>query len=748
MEKTTAFLKCFEIKRVINNESISTENIFNQLRSHLSDKQMRHFLSGGVEYCRDQPESTNPLMNDIHQSLTSLGHSHAAKSSNNKSENKWKMRSSNPNSSSSNSSSTSNCAKVFNISNLKCTIFQYLDIRSLSQCANVSSDWLRDANHISSQNHFDSTVLKYACENNQMRTILGYRRANSVIIHSWKQSLNQLFSDLIYFTKIRTLTLLNGKSPSLEYTRVMKILMENNSNNIKNLDISGPLKLFEVENINNIHHDNDNNTASNSSNKNNAESRSKNINNSSNSNDNNNNNNSLFFKNLQSLTIRKTLNYVPFGSCLKRLVFFSLEFNLTFWKYLNRCHLYNIQSIVFDEPSTRHESFATAQTIKNQLIPQIATKLVNLREFTWLSPIRQCHEELRLAMLSHVSQHVKILDLLKFDVSSSMQFCSVPQYNCCFECLKKVSIELRPALDKFQIEQICKILVSNKKNFKSEDSKKSTNTNDNCNDKIIDTTNRNQIICEALEIVTHKKSINGKEATDIGKRLFKHCLSICALLTKLTNETRISNLKSLTIRTGIDSTIYACNSKIYNNVAKIFTAIGQLSNKNQMEMNLLFQIYDNSNDWKKVTTYLSKNFFLITICEVMQKMYDKSDVKDKLDIRIELPIMDEPIKSAVRMVGSVVNPNNRNNNSNDNTDGTQWLEMMRNMLCNDNLLKFRKTVTNEHIHGIQHIYSQSENLGQIVIHTNAHATRHRGEVRILYKHADYQSGWSVDSCLT
>ena len=205
MEKYVTLADVFQVQRMLNYENLSGETIIDQLKIDLNEKQIKLLLTAGVKHCFDQVSSNNSIIYDIRQSLRkvyNVDNTNDSSSNNNKkgktnSNNQFKKQEENDG---------SYRYKVLNNRELKCLIFRYLDSVSLKKCTNVSSDWLVDVNHVTSQSTFTSTdFIPYKSGRihyqPKSRNIKGFKWSECAVITPWSVRFNTLFCNLVHFSR-------------------------------------------------------------------------------------------------------------------------------------------------------------------------------------------------------------------------------------------------------------------------------------------------------------------------------------------------------------------------------------------------------------------------------------------------------------------------------------------------------------------------------------------------------------------
>ena len=133
MNKEANFLHLFEIQRIIKQNDANCKDIVDKLRKDLSNDEWKQLLLIGIEQCFDKLPKTNPLLYNIHTSLS-------------QSEMAIQIENSN--------ARQSSCHEALNIQNIKSKILTYLDIESVRKTSRVSIQWLYDTYRPESYSYF------------------------------------------------------------------------------------------------------------------------------------------------------------------------------------------------------------------------------------------------------------------------------------------------------------------------------------------------------------------------------------------------------------------------------------------------------------------------------------------------------------------------------------------------------------------------------------------------------------------
>ena len=631
MEKYATFADFFQVQKILNEENISSEKIIDQLKIDLNEKQIKLLLTAGVKHCFDQVSSNDSIIYDIHQSLRKIYNvDNTNDSSSNKNKriktifnNQFKKKEENDG---------SYCYKVLNIRQLKCLIFRYLDSVSLKKCTNVSSDWLVDVNHVTSQSTFTSTdFIPYKSGRihyqQKSSNITGFRWSECAEINPWSFKFNTLFCNLVHFNKIRRLTLHSTSIKTYEnieeYTRVISTLLRNNCNNINYLNIGVPL--FDAKN----------------------------------------NNYNIKFPNLQSLTMTRSYNYIEFGSHLVNLYMHDYIIDFSLWDHLARsCNLSNVESMEFRDVDVKNNQISI---IKDKLIPTIAKKLTKLRNFKWFS--NKSVYGVKLSFISHISKHAKYLHSLELNIVNTAEFNQNHDFE--FESIENVyilmdkDVKLKPLVT----NQLCNMLTTSTKcitdaitqdaqnqNFGVNDAIQSIDPDDinynndedtavNQNPQIATDSNRNMKQSNNSCVNDQKLVCTSLKFWSCDKRLGLYCKGIHfqKILQKINDTCDTSKLTKLTFYTGVEI-------DDDHAVIALLEQIKKLKSIKEMEMEGQCVICDYYGDWDKTAKDWSNRKFLNTLCTTMQSIYSLTNVIDKVDIQVNtivkhkhFGLFDEPV---------------------------------------------------------------------------------------------------------
>ena len=142
------------------------------------------------------------------------------------------------------------CNRVFDIENLSCKIFSYLDFESSLQCMHVSNQWLYDSLNPLSNCHLNthdiSKHLYLNCKNafrfcdiNRNCDISRFKNITSLRTRCWQDSINGIFAKLKTFSNIKKLWVgvISLESKKSNYTRTVSKVVENNCNSIEKLSL-------------------------------------------------------------------------------------------------------------------------------------------------------------------------------------------------------------------------------------------------------------------------------------------------------------------------------------------------------------------------------------------------------------------------------------------------------------------------------------------------------------------------------
>lgn len=133
---------------------------------------------------------------------------------------------------------------VFEIQNLICLIFSYLDFKSWLQCSQVNKQWHHDSFHSTSLTHITTDDLCKMAQNrgsikskqNYLYNIDKFQKVQSLTVTRWDARLNKYFKNLDKFRNISKFDTDFGHVQ--EQTDIITKIVENNKNRLKNLTIN------------------------------------------------------------------------------------------------------------------------------------------------------------------------------------------------------------------------------------------------------------------------------------------------------------------------------------------------------------------------------------------------------------------------------------------------------------------------------------------------------------------------------
>ena len=558
----------FQIQRMLNNQNVSVAAMLHQLQSDLSETQLRSLLTSGVRHLQDKMDPTNRIINDIFGSLSKININNQGQTTDVNTKQKQE-------------NSYFYCKKVLCIRNVKSEILSWLDCQSKSICSKLSVAWLIAAYDAGSQSSFDSKdfegwdggLRKHFAKS---RNILGLGYSKKVVLHPWPFEMNVLLSQLVYFTKISSLTLLPYTQRARiyynrdTYTHIVLRLLRKNCQNIDDLDVG--INIFDKQS----------------------------------------DTYNIIFPTLKKLAMTKVINYVQFGSCLRRLELCSMVIDDDFWNYLaTTCDLKTLETIKFDKVDY---NATNASNITHKLMPIIASKLAKLKYLTWLSI--KAAVGAKSAFIEHVSKFATDLQSLQFNINNNNEFTGNYSYH--FENIEHVSITINSSkLKNQQLHQIYCLLTT------------CTSTAENPAENIpfidsIDTESRQEntptnpempeLVCRSLVLESGNKRY---------KKL-AHCGYLEQILKQINSTRDASKLTKLKLDTSVPTATKSFCP--FDQMIKLLKQIQRVKNIEHMAIDGLFNIYDDTFNW-------ANNEKMAEIVKVMQNMFT---LNAKLKISTEI----------------------------------------------------------------------------------------------------------------
>ena len=242
------FVSLFEVKHTVSNESIDLETILDCLRKALSEQKTREIINHGIEYYCNKIDNFNIIKLIQHQ-FSSINLIKDSDINDNKKDNNI---------------SNKDCYymfETFDIQEVVCKIFQFLDFQSLIQCRKVNRQWMKDSYqplsiyHVNTCNLFGSTYEDgYGARESHVphyRNISAFKSARFVEIHPWSSSrtLKDYFQLLkTQFCKINQLSILPPSTRQFaendvttnnvnQFVDTINCILKNNMNGIETLSI-------------------------------------------------------------------------------------------------------------------------------------------------------------------------------------------------------------------------------------------------------------------------------------------------------------------------------------------------------------------------------------------------------------------------------------------------------------------------------------------------------------------------------
>ena len=222
------FVSSFELKQSVSNESIDLETMVRCLNKVLSSQQLRHIINLGIEcYCKEK--NNFDIIKMIQNQFSSIN---PIKKSSSKSKND----------NNTDSSHTGYyhyyCFETFDIQEIVCKIFQFLDFQSLINCRKVNIQWMKDSYqplsiyHVNTNNLYGASALK-----DHYHNILTFKNAHCLEIHPWPPALKDYFQLLkTQFCKIDQLSIV---SSPLELARQTNVELDHEEMSSQYVDMIG-----------------------------------------------------------------------------------------------------------------------------------------------------------------------------------------------------------------------------------------------------------------------------------------------------------------------------------------------------------------------------------------------------------------------------------------------------------------------------------------------------------------------------
>ena len=239
LNKEYDFLVHFELSKAIRNKDAPLYDIIDALKSATNEEQIREIIVDGINF---QFQQTNnfQMISNTHQQLNS---NHYPKQKNNKispstSTNAPKQL------------RTNSSTNVFQIQSLICSIFGYLDFKSLLTCSRVNKQWMYDSYHPSSLSHINTNQLYKICRSqNGTSSIVTYKsfyninrfkKVESIKVDAWCDQLDEYFGNLKKFLNISKFIFDFGGSMSTRSkhcTTIMNKMIKNNKETLTSIII-------------------------------------------------------------------------------------------------------------------------------------------------------------------------------------------------------------------------------------------------------------------------------------------------------------------------------------------------------------------------------------------------------------------------------------------------------------------------------------------------------------------------------
>ena len=232
------FLVHFDLQQAIRSKDVPLDDIVDALKSCTNEEQIREIIVHGINF---QFKQTNDfqIISNAYQQLNSTHY--PTKKSNNT------VTSTNT----SKKSKTNSSTNVFQIENLICSIFSFLDFKSLLKCSRVNKQWLYDSYHPSSLTHIDTYQLYKVCHSQNLTSspmvtyksfynINRYKKVESIQVNDWAPLLDGYFGNLEKFLNISKFTFDFGgnvNTMSKYCTTIMNKMIKNNKNTLTSITV-------------------------------------------------------------------------------------------------------------------------------------------------------------------------------------------------------------------------------------------------------------------------------------------------------------------------------------------------------------------------------------------------------------------------------------------------------------------------------------------------------------------------------
>ena len=377
-----SFLHHFDVVHAIRNKANSIDDVLDVFKSAVGEENIREII---VNYLNSRIVNSNDFqpISKMHQKFNA-----------------------NKNTSISINTKNNVCetSTVFQIQNLMCSIFSFLDFRSLLKCSRVNVQWLYDSYHPASLIHINTSGL-YKQNNMHAKGLVfdtfyninRFKNVTSVTVTPFPHQLNEYFTILDKFHDIRKLNLVYDTYD--EMVNLNKII-ENNKYRLKQLTIgtnksrtqdgfqewkflkSAFLPCLETLYVRDIMMNS-------------------------------------FYSNKEQQTF-ETNNF----NRLEKVEVTDARLGIGFWRDLadDKSYLSNIKSLSFDECGLDNVDSIAENTIKSCYIPKITAKLDNLTHFRCTATVACLYRSSRVplplpeivpAFLRHLSLNERARESLR-----------------------------------------------------------------------------------------------------------------------------------------------------------------------------------------------------------------------------------------------------------------------------------------------------------------------------------------------
>ena len=275
MTSNIKFIKQIRVARLVNDDSLTDEEILKAFQAKLTSKQLRTVLANGIHELYNTSENVTKVLDPLYQELNKTKQ---AKSKSKSLDNNGEIKQNDsPNDAPNNESNDSNDSlklraldTALGIDLIMCRILSFLDFQSLIKCSLINSNWLENTFqnasiynlNLGSLYNYKKLVLNMQpwnyfeklnkegqskCEDEEKKLLLRFRNVLSLTMQRWPGgSLIQYFENLKKFKKLRQLFIVqpiaNGiprlDVTSQEYRRIILGIIKTNAYNLNTLSIA------------------------------------------------------------------------------------------------------------------------------------------------------------------------------------------------------------------------------------------------------------------------------------------------------------------------------------------------------------------------------------------------------------------------------------------------------------------------------------------------------------------------------